>query len=488
MKKTKIIIGVIAGFLAVLLPFVSVVAFAVSMPPQYTDTFVGELNEKVERLNSIDEPKIVVVGGSSVAFGLDSALLEKYTGMPVVNFGLYAALGTKVMLDLSRGGIKEGDIVILAPELDAQTLSLYFSSDTTLKALDDDFSMFFDIDVENWFNMLGGMWKFAGEKLERYKDSKANPVKPESNEIYQSKYFDEYGDFDYPRPENIMDIGYDMNTMIELSPNVVGKDFAAFSEYLNEYIKDAERKGATVLFSYCPMNASAVTDNSTDENRKALDAFLRENINCEFISDMNDYVLDEYFFFDTNFHLNEDGVKVRTLRLARDVRIAMGISNGIIDATEPTVPTDRPDDKPDYTFEGVDENAKYFTYVLEEYGAYSITGLSEEGKAQTSLTVPLGYNGIKVTAIKENAFSGSSLEKLVITADSNITRLANESFSGASSLKELWIYKSSGDEINPPLNFLGTHADFKVHIPAGSDFDVHYYWSERGLEFVFDAN
>ena len=133
MKKTKIIIGVIAGFLAVLLPFVSVVAFAVSMPPQYTDTFVGELNEKVERLNSIDEPKIVVVGGSSVAFGLDSALLEKYTGMPVVNFGLYAALGTKVMLDLSRGGIKEGDIVILAPELDAQTLSLYFSSDTTLK-------------------------------------------------------------------------------------------------------------------------------------------------------------------------------------------------------------------------------------------------------------------------------------------------------------------------------------------------------------------
>ena len=124
MKKSKILIGVIIGFIAILAPFVSVVAFAVSMPAQYTDTFVGELNEKVDRLYEIDEPKIVVVGGSSVAFGLDSAMLEKYTGMPVVNFGLYAALGPKVMLDLSRDGIKEGDIVIIAPELDAQTLSL----------------------------------------------------------------------------------------------------------------------------------------------------------------------------------------------------------------------------------------------------------------------------------------------------------------------------------------------------------------------------
>ena len=96
---------IIAVILILILPIVLLFGYAFSIPPQYSDTFVGELDDKFERLTSIEEPKVVVVGGSSVAFGLESEILEKYVGMPVVNFGLYAALGTKVMLDLSKAGI-----------------------------------------------------------------------------------------------------------------------------------------------------------------------------------------------------------------------------------------------------------------------------------------------------------------------------------------------------------------------------------------------
>ena len=134
-------------------------------PSQYSNSFVGALNEKYDRLHSIEEPKLVVVGGSSVVFGTDSAMIEKYTGMPVVNFGLYAALGTKLMLDLSRPAIGEGDVVVLSPELDPQTMSLYFSSEQTLMAFDDDFSMFFDLDVDNKLSVLGGMWPSTSSSL-----------------------------------------------------------------------------------------------------------------------------------------------------------------------------------------------------------------------------------------------------------------------------------------------------------------------------------
>ena len=112
-------VKITAAILIIFLPIVLLLGYAFSIPAQYTNTFVGELDDKFERLTSIDEPKLVVVGGSSVAFGLESEILEKYVGMPVVNFGLYAALGTKVMLDLSKAGINEGDVVVLAPELDA---------------------------------------------------------------------------------------------------------------------------------------------------------------------------------------------------------------------------------------------------------------------------------------------------------------------------------------------------------------------------------
>ena len=86
----------------IILPFISVITLAVSLPAQFDQSFVGALSDKCERLYSIDEPKIVIVGGSSVAFGIDSALIEKYTDMPVVNFGMYAALGTKLMLEGTR--------------------------------------------------------------------------------------------------------------------------------------------------------------------------------------------------------------------------------------------------------------------------------------------------------------------------------------------------------------------------------------------------
>ena len=109
MKKT--IITAICVILVLLLPIGGVTGIAVALPEQYGNVFTSRLSEKYDRLNSIDEPKVIVVGGSSVAFGLDSELLEEYMGMPVVNFGLYAALGTKVMMDLSRSNIGEGDII-----------------------------------------------------------------------------------------------------------------------------------------------------------------------------------------------------------------------------------------------------------------------------------------------------------------------------------------------------------------------------------------
>ena len=122
MKKSLVII---AAILVIVIPVGILFGMLFMLPPQYSNTFVGELDEKYNRLMEIDEPKIIVVGGSSVAFGLESEIIEEYTGMPVVNFGLYAALGTKVMLDLSKDGINEGDIVVLAPELDPQTMSMY---------------------------------------------------------------------------------------------------------------------------------------------------------------------------------------------------------------------------------------------------------------------------------------------------------------------------------------------------------------------------
>ena len=66
----KKFIKTFAAMLAVFfIPFVMVFAAVFALPAVYDDTFVGELSEKYDRLCSIESKKIVIVGGSSAAFG-----------------------------------------------------------------------------------------------------------------------------------------------------------------------------------------------------------------------------------------------------------------------------------------------------------------------------------------------------------------------------------------------------------------------------------
>lgn len=105
--KKRIIIYVIYLLTAFLVipSVIAIVGFAT--PPQCSATYYAVLGDMYTRLKNTDGKKIVIIGTSSVAFGVDSALMESELALAgenysVVNFGLYGALGTKVMLDLSE--------------------------------------------------------------------------------------------------------------------------------------------------------------------------------------------------------------------------------------------------------------------------------------------------------------------------------------------------------------------------------------------------
>ena len=112
---------------------VAVAAFA--LPPQYADTFGAELVEKCALLEASPAPRIVIVGGSAAAFGIDSALLEgELPAYACVNLGTYAAFGTVPLLDMVQKRLAAGDIVIVSPELSEQTLSTFADGPELLRA------------------------------------------------------------------------------------------------------------------------------------------------------------------------------------------------------------------------------------------------------------------------------------------------------------------------------------------------------------------
>jgi len=72
--------------------------------------------DKHERLESAQGSKLVFVGGSNLAYGLDSPSVEKALGHQVVNMGMNAYLGARFLLEEVAGSLKAGDTVVLSFE------------------------------------------------------------------------------------------------------------------------------------------------------------------------------------------------------------------------------------------------------------------------------------------------------------------------------------------------------------------------------------
>lgn len=480
--KSGFIIIFAALLIVFLLPFASVAVIALAVDPVYDNTFVGELGEKYERLNSIEDKKVVVVGGSSVAFGLDSAELGREVGMEVVNFGLYANLGTKLMLDLSRSGVGEGDVIVLAPEMNDQTLSLYFNSETAMQSLDGNFNMLKSIDSDNYEALLGAAWGFAADKLGYAIGGNV----PENSGAYSKKWFNLHGDNVYDRPYNEM-VTVQKNITLDYkydSEDGFVSEYEEFIDYVNEYVEFCTGRGATVYFSFPPMNKASMSDYNTEDNIYAFYDNLASSLHCKVISNINDYIMDEGYFFDSEFHLNNAGVKLRTATLADDLKREMGITEKTtIDIPEP------PGYKPVDFVGGSDVNL-YLELEAGVNGAgqsvWYIVGLNDEGKKQINITLPNNVDGIPLYGIKANAFAGSELRTLVVSE--NIGSFASSAFGGAEKLTAIYIPKSNPDDIEVPNNFsgdlaiAGANPALKIYVPEGSVFNYvsHYFWGDYG--------
>lgn len=286
------------------------------LPVQFGDTFMGELKSKYERLKETSGKRIVLVGGSGVAFDCDSALMDDFfPSYEIVNFGMYAGLGTKAVMDLSENYIHEGDIVILSPEQSEQTFSDYFNGEYMWQAADGVFGMLRDLKSENFEAMLGNFPRFALEKLNYVMKGQ----KPQTDSIYQKKSFNTYGDIELDTcRENILPNGYDVNQKVRFTEDVVQPEFM---DYMNDWAKRLEKKGAVVWYRYCPVNKLSVEDM---DDLAAYDVFLRQKLDFPVIGNPENSLMEAEWFFDTNFHLNQPGKEVNTVQLIRDMKAMLG--------------------------------------------------------------------------------------------------------------------------------------------------------------------
>ncbi len=74
------------------------------------------LKTKHQILESAPSPKIVLIGGSNLLFGVDGPKIERQFHRPVVNMGVCLMFTLPYLFEEIKGSLKRGDIVVLSPE------------------------------------------------------------------------------------------------------------------------------------------------------------------------------------------------------------------------------------------------------------------------------------------------------------------------------------------------------------------------------------
>ena len=391
------------------------------LPVQFGDTFMGELKSKYERLKETSGKRIVLVGGSGVAFDCDSALMDDFfPSYEIVNFGMYAGLGTKAVMDLSENYIHEGDIVILSPEQSEQTFSDYFNGEYMWQAADGAFGMLRDLKSENFEAMLGNFPRFALEKLNYVMKGQ----KPQTDSIYQKKSFNTYGDIELDTcRENILPNGYDVNQKVRFTEDVVQPEFM---DYMNDWAKRLEKKGAVVWYRYCPVNKLSVEDM---DDLAAYDVFLRQKLDFPVIGNPENSLMEAEWFFDTNFHLNQPGKEVNTVQLIRDMKALLGDDRAV---------TVELPEKPHRTWGDVSAETRIWT-------------------AKDSET----YQGEETIVIPEN-----------------VTQIEDYAFSNCAGLKQIVLEQKDPSKCIVGQHLLdGTGAEILVPQMSVDSYKRNYFWS-----------
>lgn len=444
---------------------VTLCLLAFGIPAQYTETFLGELPHKADALAEAGGKRIVVIGGSGVAFGQCSDLLEKeLDGYTVVNFGMYAGLGSTVMLDLAEDHIREGDIVIFSPEQSQQTLSMYFSPESMWQAADGRFDLLANLSGRDMGAVLAQLPYFAAEKF-RYFRSGTAPV-PEG--IYRQDAFNEYGDISDPqRTQNIMAGGFDPDMVIDFDTALPSEEFLS---RVNAFADTCAARGARFFYRFCPMNAKAVTEAGWQRAENYL-AHLRQLLDCEFLGGPQDSILDARWFYDTNFHLNSAGAVVNTAVLAAQLKAALGDAAPV----EIQMP-EMPGFADVSVLSGDNRHGGYFLYDTTGETA-RIVGLTAEGAGQEQLTVPVSRDGKPVVTFEPEVFAGNTVIREIVIQE-NISRIGDGSFDGCTALERLVIRGASAENCAVGRDLLrGT--DCLVYVPAESfsAYQTNYFWS-----------
>lgn len=255
------------------------------------------LSKKRTAFESIEGSRVLFIGDSNLAFGLDSKTISDSLRKPVINAGLHGGIGLHYMLQEYEDLVKSGDVVVLAPVYDQ-----YYNGQ----------GEYLTLPVALFYNNWHGISKLTFEQWKVFFSGYMQIIKQRnpnfSNEAtYRASYFNEYGDeikhWNMPSLSELPYMGYESGPINEEIISVLKKIIATWTT-----------RGAVVYLA-----PPACTKGFYEENKTRISELqnVLKGAGLLFEFEPEQCAYDESYMYDGNYHLSKKGVDVYTSLMIR---------------------------------------------------------------------------------------------------------------------------------------------------------------------------
>jgi|GEM_PF-2039000 len=280
------------------------------------NNYIYAISDKYDKAKQMPSPKLICIGGSSLAFGIDSKVLQDSLHIPVVNMGLEADLGISFLLTETEMVAQKDDVVIWSFE--------YFPTEE--KAIDgEDYykaiaynafpSIFNFLTFKNKmdFLRLKYLYFLRDKTLATLHNRTMKTIVKDSNKFnYQRKGFNAYGDETFHITQPPQDTILWGNTLLPVhnSHNEI--------TMINECADRLKKQGIKIYFLF-PCCAKSMADKNKDM-LKDYENQLRKGLNITLLNSVVEMTYPDNLFYDTVFHLNKNGRQLYTRKVLEMLR------------------------------------------------------------------------------------------------------------------------------------------------------------------------
>ncbi len=288
-----------------------------------SNNYFAAVIDKDSLIRNTPSPRIILGGASNLAFGIDSKMMQDTFGIPVINMGLHGNFGIDFILNQIRANARKGDVVVLSLEyyLDEMfykdidyVLNLYPEAGEYVNRGEDYYTQKAKYFVSESQDAVQKQMNTFFDKVLNFKEAKvfvSDQLHSYDTLIYSRSAFNSNGDV-------ISHLGkkypYDLRgrTPIEVI------NYSRNINKLNDFAGYIESLGGKVFLTYASYPQSEF--NKYKDAAHEFDKTLKDGLKFKIISKPEELVFADSLFFDTVYHLNEEGRHIRTADLIKKLK------------------------------------------------------------------------------------------------------------------------------------------------------------------------